>query len=191
VQEDIERSDAKALSAILNRDLVQPWMQLEFGPQQAYPRLRIGRAEDVDVELTVSSVGTLVPMGLKVDANFFNSLLGIPVPEDGAELLTAPAPPPAASPFGIASLNAAAPRFKDVHDPIAALADQVAALCGPAGDELVGQVRQIVERSTSLQQVRDELKRIKPGIAEKNLAAMMRLARVVANLTGRASIPNA
>lgn len=30
VQEDIERSDAKAVAAILNRDLIRPWMQLEY-----------------------------------------------------------------------------------------------------------------------------------------------------------------
>ncbi|MEX0842479.1 MAG: DUF935 family protein, partial [Xanthobacteraceae bacterium] len=40
VQEDIERADARALSAILNRDLVRPWIELEYGPQQKYPRLR-------------------------------------------------------------------------------------------------------------------------------------------------------
>src|SRR5205085_780823 len=66
VQEDIERSDAMALSAVLNRDLIVPWVQLERGPQKKYPRLRIGRAEDKDVQLTVSSASTLVPMGLKV-----------------------------------------------------------------------------------------------------------------------------
>ena len=31
VQEDIERADASQLSAILNRDLIRPWVQLEFG----------------------------------------------------------------------------------------------------------------------------------------------------------------
>jgi hypothetical protein len=64
-------------------------------------------------------------------------------------------------------------------------------LCGPAADQLIGEVRAVVERCTSLQQVRDELKKFKPGIAEKNLAGLMRMARVIANLTGRANMPNA
>ena len=43
VQEDIERADAKALSAIINRDLIRCWIDLEYGSQKKYPRLRIGR----------------------------------------------------------------------------------------------------------------------------------------------------
>ncbi len=191
VQEDIERSDAKAASAILNRDLVQPWIQLERGPQKKYPSLHIGRAEDKDVQLTVASASTLVPMGLKVSTTYFNDLLGIPVPEASAELLVAP-PAGASNPFGMPpALNSAAPRVQDVHDPIAALADQVERLCGAGSDALVNEVRAVVERCTSLQQVQAELKKLKPGRSEKDLAGLMRMARVIANLTGRASIPNA
>ena len=50
MQEDIERADAKArLAAILNRDLIRPWIDLEFGPQKAYPRLRIARPDEEDL----------------------------------------------------------------------------------------------------------------------------------------------
>ncbi|MEM7671404.1 MAG: DUF935 family protein, partial [Pseudomonadota bacterium] len=45
VQEDIETADACALSAIINRDLVRPFVDLEFGPQQDYPILTIARPE--------------------------------------------------------------------------------------------------------------------------------------------------
>jgi phage gp29-like protein len=41
----IERADARALAGVLNRDLVRPWIDLEFGPQQQYPRLVIARPE--------------------------------------------------------------------------------------------------------------------------------------------------
>ncbi|MET4176076.1 hypothetical protein ABIB99_007192 [Bradyrhizobium sp. LA6.1] len=56
---------------------------------------------------------------------------------------------------------------------------------------MINEVRAIVERSGSLQQVRDELARAKPGLAEYRLAGLIRLARVLANLTGRANIPDA
>ncbi|MEQ1689108.1 MAG: DUF935 family protein, partial [Sphingopyxis sp.] len=45
VQEDIERADARALSAAINRDLIRPWMDLEFGPGGPYPRLVIARPD--------------------------------------------------------------------------------------------------------------------------------------------------
>ncbi|WP_316191267.1 MULTISPECIES: DUF935 domain-containing protein [unclassified Bradyrhizobium] len=195
VQEDIERSDAKAMSAVLNRDLVRPWIDLQFGRQRLYPRLRIGRPEDKDVQLTVESAVKLIPMGLKVERTFFNDLLGIPVPKAGAEVLMASATPAAAGSVGdgttdVPALNAAL-RMRKVADPILALADQAEQLCGPGTDALIDEVRAVVEHATSLQQVRDELRKLKPGLAEQNLAGLMRMARVLANLTGRANIPDA
>lgn len=199
VEEDIERADAKALDAVLNRDLVRPAVQLQFGPQLKYPKVKIGRAEEANVELIVSSVDKLVPMGLQVERTFFNALLGIPVPPPNAQLLTAPAsspPNPFGDPLGDAppsvrpALNAAL-HLHEAHDPIAALAEQAERLCGFGADAVINEVRAVVERSGSLQQVRDELKRLKPGIPERNLAGLIRMARVLANLTGRANIPDA
>lgn len=93
VQEDIERADARALAAILNRDLVQPWIKLEYGEQRAYPKLRIGRPEERNVQLTVESVIKLVPFGLRVEQSVMRDMLGLPDPPNDAALLTAPAAP--------------------------------------------------------------------------------------------------
>lgn len=195
VQEDIERADARALSSVLNRDLVRPWIDLQFGKQKLYPRLSIGRAEDKDIKLTVESAVKLVPMGLQVERSYFNDLLGIPVPKEGADVL-APAATP--TPIGTggdmfgdsAALNAHL-TMRQVRDPIVALTEQAEQLCGPGTDALVNEIRAVVEHATSLQQVRDELLRLKPGIVERNLAGLLRMARVMANLTGRANIPDA
>lgn len=91
VREDIERSDARQLQATLNRDLVMPLIDLNFGRQAAYPKIRIGRPDELDVSKLTQNVTRLVPLGLKVSASFMRDRLGIPDPEDGEELLTAPA----------------------------------------------------------------------------------------------------
>ncbi|ETR78879.1 hypothetical protein X566_15380 [Afipia sp. P52-10] len=183
VQEDIERADAKSLSAILNRDLVRPWIDLEFGPQKKYPRIRIGRGEQRDGKFIVESVTKLVPMGLKVQQSDMRDLLGFGEPDPGAELLTAPVQP---SPYGFA-MNAANPaRASD--DAIKALAGHAEELCADATDALFDEVRTVIERCSTFEQVKEELKKFKPGAAEKNLAGLMRMARVIANLTGRADI---
>jgi len=113
VQEDIERADAKALSAILNRDLLRPWIDLEYGPQPSYPRLQIARPEKRDLQAIATALATLVPLGLKVEASVVRDMLGFPDPEDGAELLGAPAAAGAgaagAAPNG-AETGGAAPR---------------------------------------------------------------------------------
>ena len=66
VQEDIERADARALAGILNRDLVRPWVQLEYGPREHYPRIVIARPEAEDLDRLARSLGVLVPLGLKL-----------------------------------------------------------------------------------------------------------------------------
>ncbi|RJF70882.1 DUF935 domain-containing protein [Rhodopseudomonas palustris] len=201
VQEDIERADAKALSAILNRDLVLPWIQLEFGPQRAYPRLRIGRPDEKNVAQILDGITRLVPMGLQVEKSWANDLLGIPLPAPGTpdkptELLTAPAQSAPFDPsYGLPSrpappqLNAA--QLRRVPDAVKALSDQAEQFAGAASDALIDDIRGVIERCETLDQVRHELQQLQPGIAELNLAGMMRMARVIANLTGRAEIGGA
>ena len=198
VQKDIERADARALAAILNRDLVQPWVQLEHGPQLLYPRLRIGKDDETDLNQLTDNVSRLVPFGLKVGKSWMNDKLGIPDPDPKEELLTAPA---SSSPFGgfglgggfgaqHPQLNAARPATMTA-DHIATLTQQAERLCAPGLDGLIDDVRAIVVRCSSLEEVRDELAKLKPGMAEANFAGLLRMARVVANLTGRADIADA
>lgn len=108
VQEDIERADARAAAALINRDLIRVWIDLEYGPQEAYPRVRIGRADVVDIQLTVESVVQLVPLGLKVGQSQMRDLIGIDKPEETDELL-APAATPVAAPSSASDLAPALP----------------------------------------------------------------------------------
>ena len=68
VQEDIERADCKALAAVLNRDLVQPWVILERGPQARYPQIVISRPEAEDLKAFSAAIGGLIDRGLTGDA---------------------------------------------------------------------------------------------------------------------------
>ena len=91
VQEDIERADAKALSAILNRDLIRPWVDLEYGPQKRYPRLIIARPEAEDIGAMADALAKLVPLGLKVQASEVRDRAGFSDPDENSEVLSAPA----------------------------------------------------------------------------------------------------
>lgn len=96
VQEDIERADARALGAIINRDLIQPWMQLNFGPQKAYPRLKIEREESEDLKAMAEALGPMIDRGLEVDQEEIRDKFGLSAPKAGAKLMRgsgASAPP--------------------------------------------------------------------------------------------------
>lgn len=98
VREDIERADARQLAATLNRDLVVPAVSLNHGPRKKYPRISIGRPEEVDVEKLVKNVTQLVPLGLKVGMSTMRDKIGIPDPADDEELLTPPRQAPIPKP---------------------------------------------------------------------------------------------
>lgn len=187
VQEDIERADAKALSVIINRDLIQPWIILNKGPQKKYPRLKIGREDDEDVSKLTDNIVRLVPLGLEVEKSWMNDKLGIPIPAVGAPLLTAPVTP---SLFGPPALQAQQPA-KRAMDAIASLTSQAEALCGDGVNALIDEVREIVATASSFSDLQARLKAMKPGQPEQNLAGLIRMARVVANLTGRADLTDA
>ncbi len=100
VQKDISRSDGKAVAAILNRDLVRPWMDLNFGPQKAYPRIRIDEAEVEDIQMLAAAAALLIPLGLKISQSEMRDRLGFADPAPGEEVLAPAAPPPPAPNLG-------------------------------------------------------------------------------------------
>lgn len=100
VRSDIERADAKQLAATINRDLVRPIIDLNFPavPGGAYPRLKIGRPEAVDVKAELDAIGTFVSMGGRVATSVVRDKLRLPDPVAGEELLAAPRAQNPASP---------------------------------------------------------------------------------------------
>jgi len=83
VQEDIERADAKLLGAIINRDLIRPWIQLEYGPDAPAPRLKIGRPEKEDLAAFSKALSPLVARGLRVKQSEVLKKFGLSEPAKG------------------------------------------------------------------------------------------------------------
>ncbi|ESY41919.1 hypothetical protein X747_14895 [Mesorhizobium sp. LNJC384A00] len=94
VREDIEKADARQLAGTLNRDLVRPLIDLNFGPQKKYPRICIGRPEQIDTKALVDNVAKLVPLGLKVGMSTMRDRIGLPDPAEDEELLAPKGPAP-------------------------------------------------------------------------------------------------
>ncbi|SIR43048.1 Mu-like prophage protein gp29 [Rhizobium sp. RU35A] len=87
VREDIERADAKQLAASIRRDLIIPLVSLNMGPRKIYPKIKIGRPDEVDVGKLVDNVAKLVPLGLKVGMSTMRDRIGLPDPDPEEELL--------------------------------------------------------------------------------------------------------
>ncbi len=94
VRLDILRADGKATGRTVTRDVIQPFVAFNFGPQPVYPRVTFAVAEPEDMTAMATALQVFVPMGLKVSAGEVRGKLGLSQPEDDDELLAAPAPPP-------------------------------------------------------------------------------------------------
>jgi phage gp29-like protein len=102
VREDIERADAKALMATINRQLVRPWVDLNHGPPASgkYPYLWIGRPEPKNAALMVDTAAKLLPYGFKVSQSNIREAVGYDEPQATDELLTAPTAAAPGAPSG-------------------------------------------------------------------------------------------
>lgn len=157
VREDIERADAKALAAVLNQQLVRPIIDLNQGPQQVYPRIRIGRPEMVDLQAFATAVTTIAPHVRLSKAQVLGKM-GLKAPESdddafgGTPAAAAPQTPPA--PATATALGQQAPRDV-IEEDLAGhqLDDDWELLMEP----LVAPIRDLVESAGSLEEVRDAL----------------------------------
>jgi phage gp29-like protein len=89
VRTDILHSDAKQLSSTLNRDLVKPLIDLNFGPQErgTYPRLKLFTDTPEDLEMLSKSLPPFIDRGLPVEASVILDKFGLDEPAKGAVLL--------------------------------------------------------------------------------------------------------
>lgn len=86
VREDIEQADAAQLAATLQRDIVRPLVDLNFGPRTKYPKLVIARPDTEDVTALVDNVVKLAGAGVcnLVEVSVLRDKLGLPEPAKGA-----------------------------------------------------------------------------------------------------------
>lgn len=87
VRTDIKKADGRQLEGTLDRDLVRPFVDINFGPRAAYPKLRFPISEPEDIKTISEALKNLVPLGLKVQMSEVRDRIGFTDPEDGAELM--------------------------------------------------------------------------------------------------------
>jgi len=187
VQEDIETADCKALSAAINRDLIRPWMDLEFGPGRKYPRLVIARPKQEDLKLLAESLGVLVPLGLRVQASEVRDKFGLSDPDAGAELLqpAAAAPAPAVPAPPQVALQSAK---SDAADPAELIAAAMVTPGGAAVDDMVGTIGAMLDRAADLGEFQMMLASAFGQLGSDGLAKVLADGLLAARAAGRSDL---
>lgn len=93
VRLDILRADCKQLAATINRDLIKPFVDMNFGVQDRYPLIELPVPDPEDVKALSESLGVLVPLGLRVKQSEVREKLGLSDPASDDELLASPSAP--------------------------------------------------------------------------------------------------
>lgn len=96
VRHDIARADARQTTITANRDLIRPYVDLNFGPRDRYPTMVIPITENEDIKALVEAVERLVPLGLKVGMADVRERIGFEEPDEDAELMAPAASRPEA-----------------------------------------------------------------------------------------------
>lgn len=196
VRDDIERADARQLRASLNRDLVVPLVSLNRGPRKKYPKLCIGRPDEVDTEKMVKNVVSLVPLGLKVGMATMRDKIGVPEPDKDEELLVAPRAPepiapgepgkppvkPTPADDETATQNQMFARHQDAVDR--AVADLIGEHWQAMVEPIVAGLEDELALATTLDQAQDILARRIETMGVAKMAELLARARFAARLAG-------
>lgn len=95
VRMDLVEADAQQLAATLNEHLVKPYININYGVQDAYPQIEIKVPEPDNTQALVDALQKLVPLGLKVEQSGIRDKLGIPDPDETTDMLGMPSAPSA------------------------------------------------------------------------------------------------
>ncbi|MES2435068.1 MAG: DUF935 domain-containing protein [Pseudomonadota bacterium] len=212
VRRDIKRADARALAATINRDLVPIWIQMEFGPQTAYPRLRIEEPEEEDLKALADALGPLIDRGLEVEQATILSRFGLPEPKPGAKLLrpegagatpTDPNDPnskikrvldvfkrvePHSAPTPALQAEGALAGKKQGCSAEELLTDQMALEAGPAVDAMTDRIKAMFQSATSFDELRAMLTEGFDQVPQAALAKVLAEGFMAANLAGRIDV---
>ncbi|RQW70340.1 DUF935 domain-containing protein [Halomonas sp. YLB-10] len=190
VRLDILEADALALSNTLQRQLVRPFIDLNYGSDRPYPRLSLAVPQPEDNKLLVDALAKLVPLGLEVEQSVIRDKFNLPDPVPDAKLLSSPkravlAGP--AAPQGRASRQAtnAEQRPAPVVDIVDRQIGRMEQAAAPALDDMLDTIRGLVDEVDSLEALRDRLIEAYPEMPGKQLADTMAEGMIAASLAGR------
>ncbi|MCU0826645.1 MAG: DUF935 domain-containing protein [Tabrizicola sp.] len=209
VQKSIQTADGRALAAILNRDLIRPWMQLNFGPLKVYPRIKIEEPEQEDLAAFSSAIVPLIDRGLEIDQGEVRDKFNLSDPKPGAKLMrpTGPAasatePPPPNSEIksesGVFKRGEPSGRITAPETPAKALqsanpagseidplVDGLAVALDPMMEKILGQLEAMMETAGSLAEVREMFLEAYPNLDVSDFAQILAEAMMAGHAGGR------
>lgn len=194
VQEDIERADAIVLSATVNRQIVPNLVAFEFGPQDHYPKVRIGRPDEVPLEEFSAAYDRLARHGLTAPAGYLRGRLGIPAPAEDDELVGGRPLSAMDQLFGEPASADKARRDggrRQLHtrqgsDHVEQLTDRLEQETADVIASMTSEIRAVLAEATDLRDAADRLAKLE--LSPQALSEAMTQGMAMAHLAGQAAL---
>lgn len=194
VREDIRDADAEQLAETLLRDLVIPYINLNWGPRENYPQLFLREPDSTDITIMADALAKLVPLGLRVESSVVRDKLGFPDPDKDAECLGQPIPnaqPTDKKSASATNHESVCPHCMGLNAEGAAGPDQIDLIAQQSmmvddGGSIITGIRETIASADGLAWALDALADIDYGVT--GVADALASAQILVNLIGRNEI---
>lgn len=199
VRRDIMMADARAISATITRDLIEPLIRFNLGDVPV-PQFKVHVEEPEDTEALAKQLVSLAQLGVSIPVSWVHDKFGIPEPREGEPIIGGVRPlSPQESPL-VAQQSS---RFRcddastvDAHaraklddgitpDALDAMADRLATETQAAWDAILRDIERIVASATDMRDLKRRLLAAYGDLPVKQLAAVMAEAFAAADACGR------
>ncbi|MFY3986074.1 DUF935 domain-containing protein [Achromobacter xylosoxidans] len=204
VRHDLMVSDARQLAATVTLQVIGPMRMLNIAGAagRRSPEFRFDTRKFEDLVRLSQALPGLVRAGVRIPVDWVHERGNIPKPAAGQDVLVAPAAPgwpaqgaaltgPAwAGQAALAAMlgAASAPPAGPARPAISGQLDRLAAQAAPTMDYWINQIRDLVDQAESLEDIRNGLLALAPGMDIDQYAALLSEALTAAGLAGRADI---
>ena len=192
VRHDLMMSDGIQLGGTLTRDLVYPLLMLNKGgvkDRRRLPRFQFVFDDSEDLSVLSDALPKLVGIGMRIPSEWAHQRAGIPLAEEGAEVLAVAAPAPVAGPsVAKAALKAKIPDVAIEINPTATVEEQLAVATAQHWDTMLASVKQLVDDATDLTALQASLTAMYGSLPTDELVRIMAAGFALAELKGMADV---
>jgi len=198
VRRDILHSDARDLEETINRDLIRPLVDLNFGPQENYPRVVCLTDPAEDRREFAEVVSMLVDRGLRVEQSVVRDRIGVDQPAADAEVLAPRGASPADATSSTAPASTSSKNGKAFTAGLTSTADaadfideEVADVAGGGMEALLQEVRDAAKDSETFSAFLARLAsaEVDGDRLVRALATKTTIARTVGDATDEVELP--
>lgn len=189
VRHDITRSDARRICATLMRDVLKPYIDLNFGRQARYPLLSSPVLSPADLSDLSSVMRELAALGMDIPKKWAHQRFGVPTVRKGEAVLAAPnagsdtrgaLAHSQSSMLAMANSNSSPQSESLVADVIGGALDGWEAV----NAQLVDPYVEAIESASSYEQAIEALAKRYPNVSPAALAVSLRAAQTAGRAIG-------